>query len=67
MVLDSLLKSEQNFFNELIEIEKYDRLSKLNVEETISIYSEINCDAARSVTAMLPKTSQSRNIEFANN
>ncbi|XP_023228539.1 uncharacterized protein LOC111628913 [Centruroides sculpturatus] len=34
--------------------QKYDRLSKLNVEEAISIYPEIIRDAARSVTAMPP-------------
>ncbi|XP_023239226.1 uncharacterized protein LOC111637867 [Centruroides sculpturatus] len=48
------IKFEQNFLNGLIEIEKYDRLSKLNVEEAISIYPEIIRDAARSVTAMPP-------------
>ena len=40
------IKSEQNFLNGVLEIEKYDCLSKLNVEEVISIYSEIIRDSA---------------------
>ena len=40
------IKSEHNFLNGLIEVYNYDRLSKLKVEEAISIYSEIIRDGA---------------------
>lgn len=47
-------KFQQEFLEGLKEIEKYDRLSKLNVEDAIAIYPEIIRNAARSVTAMPP-------------
>ena len=46
------IKFEENFLNGLIELEKYDRLSKLNEEEAISIYTDIIRDAARTVKTM---------------
>ena len=40
------IENIKHFLNGVFEIEKYDRLLKLNVEEAISIYSEIIRDGA---------------------
>lgn len=47
-------KFQQEFYNALKEVEKYDRSSKLTVEEAILVYPEIVSDVARIVTAMPP-------------
>ena len=60
------INSEQTFLIGLIEIEKNGRLSKLNVEEAISIYSEIIRDAARSGIAIISNTCLSGKINFEN-
>ncbi|KAL8179245.1 UNVERIFIED_CONTAM: hypothetical protein K2H54_062157 [Gekko kuhli] len=52
-------KFQQEFYKALEEVEKYDRSSKLTVEEAIVVYPEIVSDVARIVTAM-PPTQYSR-------
>ncbi|KAM9330121.1 LOW QUALITY PROTEIN: uncharacterized protein PAF06_009560 [Gastrophryne carolinensis] len=47
-------KFQQEFYKALKEVEKYDRSSKLTVEEAILVYPEIVSDVARIVTAMPP-------------
>ncbi|KAL8203142.1 UNVERIFIED_CONTAM: hypothetical protein K2H54_041872 [Gekko kuhli] len=47
-------KLQQEFYKALEEVEKYDRSSKLTVEEAILVYPEIVSDVARIVTAMPP-------------
>ncbi|KAM9329115.1 LOW QUALITY PROTEIN: uncharacterized protein PAF06_019636 [Gastrophryne carolinensis] len=46
-------KFQQEFYKALKEVEKYDRSSKLTVEEAILVYPEIVSDVARIVTAIL--------------
>ncbi|KAG7160237.1 hypothetical protein Hamer_G023302 [Homarus americanus] len=43
-----------HFFGALMEVEKFDRSSKVTVEEAIPAYPEIVKDVARAVTAMPP-------------
>ncbi|KAL8203028.1 UNVERIFIED_CONTAM: hypothetical protein K2H54_036077 [Gekko kuhli] len=45
---------QQEFYKVLEEVKKYDRSSKLTVEEAILVYPEIVSDVARIVTAMPP-------------
>ncbi|KAG7166202.1 hypothetical protein Hamer_G011023 [Homarus americanus] len=45
---------QQDFFGALMEVEKFDRSSKVTVEEAIPAYPEIVKDVARAVTAMPP-------------
>ncbi|XP_044134821.1 AP-4 complex subunit mu-1 isoform X1 [Bufo gargarizans] len=47
-------KFQQEFYKALKEVEKYDRSSKLTVEEAILVYPENVSDVARIVTAMPP-------------
>ncbi|GFG29456.1 hypothetical protein Cfor_08213, partial [Coptotermes formosanus] len=47
-------KFQQEFYKALKEVEKYDRSSKLTVEEAILVYPEIVSDVARIVTAIPP-------------
>ncbi|KAM5125247.1 LOW QUALITY PROTEIN: uncharacterized protein ACMZJ9_022334 [Mantella aurantiaca] len=47
-------KFQQEFYEALKEVEKYDRSSKLTIEEVILVYPEIVTDVARIVTAMPP-------------
>ncbi|KAG7170165.1 hypothetical protein Hamer_G012413 [Homarus americanus] len=45
---------QQDFFGALMEVEKFDRSSKVTVDEAIPAYPEIVKDVARAVTAMQP-------------
>ncbi|KAG7158718.1 Kynurenine/alpha-aminoadipate aminotransferase-like 2 [Homarus americanus] len=45
---------QQDFFGALMEVKKFDRSSKVTVEEAIPAYPEIVKDVARAVTAMPP-------------
>ncbi|KAM4701935.1 LOW QUALITY PROTEIN: uncharacterized protein O3C94_002843 [Discoglossus pictus] len=47
-------KFQQEFYEALKEVEKYDRSSKLSIEEVILVYPEIVSDVARIVTALPP-------------